>query len=72
MPYGLPGGRDKDKKLMKWMENCVARVKAQGHDEGSAIAICKTVLKKKNYNLSEASDRIILILNPDIFKKKEQ
>jgi hypothetical protein len=47
MPYGI------DKKLggdspsnVKWMERCVKRVMVD-YSKGKAIAICKTILKRK-------------------------
>lgn len=63
MPYGLEGDRDKDKNLEKWMENCVKKVMKTGKDKSSSIAICKTTLKKKNYNVQEASLEITLELD---------
>jgi hypothetical protein len=47
MPYGVDkkiGGDNETND--KWMEKCVSRVKASGKDEGTSIAICKSVLKK--------------------------
>lgn len=48
---------------VKWMENCVRKVMDQGKDKGSAIAICKTSLKKSKGNKEVASfilDEMIL------------
>lgn len=45
MPYGLP--KDKGGESLEnvtAMESCVKKLKAQGHSESSAIAICKTSL----------------------------
>lgn len=48
MPYGVDKDIGGDSPTNdKWMEGCVSRVKKQGKDEGSAIAICKTTLKNK-------------------------
>lgn len=44
MPYGMKGGDTPAKDA--WMEKCVSRVMAQGHDKGSAIAICKSTYGK--------------------------
>lgn len=47
MPYGFPKklGGDSAANDAK-MERCVADLKAQGHDEVSAIRICKASLEK--------------------------
>lgn len=46
-PYGVDkelGGDNK--KNDSWMEKCVEKVMAGGKDKGSAIAICKSQMKK--------------------------
>ena len=47
MPYNIDdesGGDSKENE--KWMEGCVKKVMKQGKDKSSAIAICKSTLKK--------------------------
>jgi ribosomal protein S7 len=56
MPYGISredGGDSPSND--KWMEECVIKVMKSGKDKSSAIAICKTTLKKKKDNTKEAS-----------------
>lgn len=45
MPYGpiSKGGPSDD----AWMERCVPKLKAEGHDEASAIRICKAARKRQ-------------------------
>ena len=43
MPYGLPKDVDTPENNAK-MERCVPHVKSQGHDESSAVAICKAAI----------------------------
>ncbi len=55
MPYGVDkdvGGDSPEND--KWMEKCVSRVMSQGKDKGSAIAICKTTLKKMKGDKAKA------------------
>jgi hypothetical protein len=55
MPYNVDkeqGGDNKEND--KWMENCVAKVMKSGKDKGSAVAICKTTLKKSKDNKAKA------------------
>jgi len=63
MPYGV----DKDiggdsKENTQWMEKCVKKVMNTGKDKSSAIAICKSTLKKSKGNKSRASFDISLLL----------
>lgn len=57
MPYGIEkelGGDSKEND--EWMENCVNKVIKQGKDKGTAIAICKTSLKRaKGKNKRESA-----------------
>jgi ribosomal protein S7 len=56
MPYGVDrklGGDSNDND--KWMETCVTKVMRTGKDKSTAIAICKTTLKKKKESTKEAS-----------------
>ena len=48
MPY--PGVDDSD---TKWMEKCTSSVMETGKDKSSAIAICRSQLKKKKESNSE-------------------
>jgi len=54
MPYNIDsksGGDSKENDA--FMEKCVAGVMKSGKDKSSAIAICKTTLKKKKESNSE-------------------
>lgn len=51
MPYGI---KDETTEQTKWMEKCVTKVMKSGKDKSSAIAICKTQLKKASGNLAKA------------------
>jgi hypothetical protein len=70
MPYGVDkeqGGDSKEND--KWMERCVQRVMAGGKDKGSAVAICKTTLKKMHSDQKKAEFAITELLgNKDIYK----
>lgn len=63
MPYGISredGGDSPSND--KWMEACVVKVMRTGKDKSTAVAICKTTLKKKKESTKEASiaiDRFI-------------
>jgi hypothetical protein len=49
MPYGIDKklGGDKPSNT-KWMEKCVKRVMmGSNYSKGRAVAICKTILKKR-------------------------
>lgn len=49
MPYGVDKNLGGDTKTNdKWMEDCVSSIMKKGKDKGSAIAICKTVMKNKH------------------------
>ena len=51
------------------MERCVMRVMKGGKDKGSAVAICKTTLKKMNGDTKKADFTISTLLgNKDIYK----
>jgi hypothetical protein len=53
-PYGIQkeqGGDSPENDT--WMEKCVSSVMDSGKSKGSAIAICKTQLKKKKESKSE-------------------
>lgn len=59
-PFGVDkklGGDNKEND--GWMEKCVSKVKAQGKDEGSAVAICKAQLQKMKGKKEEASVALI-------------
>ena len=50
MPYGVDKKQGGDNPSnVKWMERCVKRVMAgdSKYSKGRAIAICKTILKRK-------------------------
>jgi ribosomal protein S7 len=66
-PYGVDkdlGGDSKPNDA--WMERCVTRVMKSGKDKSSAIAICKSTMKKSKDNHSEAELLLDFILeNPN-------
>jgi hypothetical protein len=68
MPYGIApeqGGDSKENDA--FMEKCVAGVMKSGKDKSSAIAICKSTLKKKKNSKSELD----FILDEEIIKRVE-
>jgi hypothetical protein len=70
MPYPSIPKEKETKQVIAWMERCIKRVMADGKDKSSAIAICTSVLKKNNYDVSSASEMFdALILNPEGYKR---
>jgi hypothetical protein len=56
MPYGMSKDMGGDsQKNDKWMETCVKKVKAQGKDESTAIAICKSTFRKMHSDPHKAA-----------------
>lgn len=51
MPYGI---KDETPEQTKWMEKCVIKVMKSGKDKSSAVAICKSQLKKSKGSISKA------------------
>ena len=49
MPYG-----NETPEQTKWLEKCVVKVMKSGKDKSSAIAICKSQLKKSNGSIAKA------------------
>jgi len=64
MPYGVDKelGGDNESNT-KFMETCVQKVMKTGKDKGSAIAICKSSLRKRKGNTKQASMDIIFYLS---------
>lgn len=55
MPYGVDkemGGDTEEND--KWMKDCVKKVMKTGKDKGSAVAICKSTMKKMHNNKMKA------------------
>jgi len=68
MPYGVDKdiGGDSDENV-SWMEKCVQKVMKTGKDKGSAVAICKSTLKKTKGDKAKAE----FILSNIYFKESD-
>lgn len=64
MPYGVDKSMGGDSpENDSWMEKCVSKVMKSGKDKGSAVAICKSTMKKMHGNMAKAELVIDFIID---------